>query len=69
MDLDFRKIRQKPDPAAGACGADSRCDQAALSDNDLEQVSGSGETGVPTMNPEVLLGRHARPDDAEERMP
>ena len=33
----------------------------ALADDDLEMVSAAGETGVPTVNPEVLLGWHALP--------
>ena len=40
-----------------------------LSDDDLAQVSAAGETTVPTMNPEVLLGRHARPDNPRENEP
>lgn len=35
----------------------------ALADDDLEMVSAAGDTGVPTVNPEVLLGWHALPDD------
>ena len=40
-----------------------------LSDDDLAQVSAAGETTIPTMNPEVLLGRHARPDNPEDNRP
>ena len=38
----------------------------ALSDADLALVNAAGEGCVPTMNPEVLLGRHDIPMEDEE---
>ena len=45
-------------------GVEARYD-GALADDDLELVSAAGEACVPAENPEVLLGRHARPDGRE----
>ena len=64
---DFHGLRQSLRPEAVSCDAEDRCDKAVLSDDDLELVNAAGDTCVPTMNPEVLLGRHARPTDIEER--
>ena len=61
---DDQKLRKKT-----RLDASNRDAKAALSDDDLAQVSAAGETTVPTMNPEVLLGRHARPDITEENKP
>ena len=67
--FDFQKFRQNPKLAAITRDVENRYDKAALSDDDLELVSAAGETTVPTMNPEVLLGKHARPDNPEENRP
>ena len=67
--LDDQKSRQNPKPAAITRDTESRSDKSALSDNALEQISAAGEATVPTMNPEVLLGRHARPDNTEDNKP
>jgi len=40
-----------------------------LSDDDLEQVSAAGDTTVPVMYPDVLLGRHDIPNDTERKKP
>lgn len=61
---DDQKLRKKT-----RLDASNRDAKAALSDDDLEQVSAAGETTVPTMEPEVLLGRHARPDNPEDNRP
>ena len=67
--FDFQKFRQNPKLAAITSDVENRYDKAALSDDDLELVSAAGETTVPTMNPDVLLGKHARPDNPEENRP
>ena len=67
--FDFQKFRQNPKLEAITSDVENRYDKAALSDDDLELVSAAGETTVPTMNPEVLLGKHARPDNTEENRP
>ena len=61
---DDQKLRKKT-----RLDASNRDAKAALSDDDLAQVSAAGETTVPTMNPDVLLGRHARPDNPRENEP
>ena len=67
--FDFQKFQQNSRLAAITRDVESRYDKADLSDDDLELVSAAGVTTVPTMNPEVLLGRHARPDNTEENKP
>ena len=67
--FDFQKFQQNPKLAGIVRETEGRYAKAALSDDDLELVSAAGETTVPTMNPEVLLGRHARPDNPEENRP
>ena len=67
--FDFQKFQHNPKLDAITRDVESRYDKAALSDDDLELVSAAGDTIVPTMNPEVLLGRHARPDNTEENKP
>ena len=67
--FDYQKFQQNPRLAGVVRDVESRYDKAALSDDDLELVSAAGEAAVPTMNPEVLLGRHARPDNTEENKP
>lgn len=52
LDFDCLKVQQNPKQAAATCG------KAVLSDDDLENVSGAGDAFVPTVNPEVMLGRH-----------
>ncbi len=66
---DYRTVQQKPDPAAVPGDAESRRDKTALSDDDLGHVSAAGDAAVPTMNPEVLLGRHPIPNDTRENRP
>ena len=66
---DDQKIRNKPRPEALTRDAESRCDQSALSENLLGQVSAAGDTTIPTMCPDVLLGRHDIPSDARENKP
>ena len=60
---------QKPDDQIVPHAAEDCSHKAILSDDDLEHVSAAGDATVPTMNPEVLLGRHARPDNTEENKP
>ena len=67
--FDFQKFQQNPRLADVISDVESRYTKVALSDDDLELVSAAGETTVPTMEPEVLLGRHARPDNMEENNP
>ena len=67
--FDFQKFQQNPRLADVISDVESRYTEVALSDDDLELVSAAGETTVPTMEPEVLLGRHARPDNMEENKP
>ena len=67
--FDFQKFQQNPKLAGIVRETEGRYAKAALSDDDLELVSAAGETIVPTMNPEVLLGKHARPDNTEENRP
>lgn len=67
--IDSQELQQNPKPAEIARDVESCCDKAALSDEELSRVSAAGTVYVPTMNPEVLLGRHAIPDGAEERRP
>lgn len=67
--FDFQKFQQNPRLTDIVHDVESRYDKAALSDDELELVSAAGETTVPTMNPEVLLGRHARPDNPDENNP
>ena len=67
--IDSPLPRHKPEPSAIAPDGESRCDKTALSDEDLEQISAAGEATVPTANPEILLGRHDIPNDAEEHTP
>ena len=66
---DFQKFQQNPKLAGIVRETEGRYAKAALSDDDLELVSAAGEITVPTMNPEVLLGKHARPDNPEENRP
>ena len=67
--FDFQKFQQNPRLAGVIRDVEGRYAGTALSDDDLELVSAAGETTVPTMNPDVLLGRHARPDNTEENRP
>ena len=67
--FDFQKFQHNPKLDAITREVESRYDKAALSDDDLELVSAAGVATVPTMNPEVLLGKHARPDNPEENRP
>ena len=67
--FDFQKFQQNPKLAGIVRETEGRYAKTTLSDDDLELVSAAGETIVPTMNPEVLLGKHARPDNTEENRP
>ena len=67
--FDFQKFQQNPKLAGIVRETEGRYAETALSDDDLELVSAAGETTVPTMNPEVLLGMHARPDNPEDNRP
>ena len=67
--FDFQKFQQNPKLAAITRETEGRYAKAALPDDDLELVSAAGDATVPTMDPEVLLGRHARPDDPGENRP
>ena len=67
--FDFQKFQQNPKLAGIVRETEGRYAKAALSDDDLGLVSAAGETTVPMMNPEVLLGRHARPDNPRENEP
>ena len=67
--FDFQKFQQNPKLAGIVRETEGRYAKAALSDDDLEKISAAGDATVPTMNPEVLLGRHARPDNTEENKP
>ena len=65
--FDDQKMMQNPNQKAR--DAECCCDKSALSEEELGKVSAAGDATVPTMNPEVLLGRHARPDNREENKP
>ena len=67
--FDFQKFQRNPRLDAITRDVESRYDNAALSDDDLAQVSAAGEATVPTMNPEVMLGRHALPDNMDDNNP
>ena len=67
--FDFEKLQQNPKPAAIPSNVESCSDNAALSDDDLELVSAAGDATVPTMHPDVLLGRHDIPADTRENKP
>ena len=67
--LDCQTPQQNPTPATVNNEIETHCDQTALSDADLGQVSAAGDATVPTMDPEVLMGRHALPSDTVERKP
>lgn len=67
--FDFQKFQRNPKLAAITRDVESRYDKAALSDDDLELVSAAGETSMPTMNPDFLLGRHEIPTDDQECKP
>ena len=60
--FDLHRFQQNPKLAVITRDVESRYDKAALPDEDLEVT-------VPTMTPEVLLGRHARPGNTEENKP
>ena len=67
--FDFQKFQQNPKLAGIVRETEGRYAKVALSDDDLELISAAGVTTVPTVHPEVLLGRHARPDNTEENRP
>ena len=67
--FDFQKFQQNPKLAGIVRETEGRYAKAALSDDDLELVSAAGEATVPTMNPEVMLGRHALPDNMDDNNP
>ena len=65
----FENPKKQQTPGQKLSDAESRCDKSVLSDEELGQVSAAGDGTVPTMNPEVLLGRHALPADPQESDP
>ena len=65
--FDFQKFQQNPKLAGIVRETEGRSPKAALSDDDLAHVSAAGEGTVPTMNPEIMLGRHDIPEDTGER--
>lgn len=67
--FDFQKFQHNQKLDAITRDVESRYDKAALSDDDLELVSAAGVITVPTMRPDVLLGRHELPDNTEENRP
>lgn len=67
--FDFQKFQKNPKLAGVIKDVESRYEKADLSDDDLELVSAAGDSTVPCVNPDVLLGRHASPDDTRENEP
>ncbi|MBR6571085.1 MAG: hypothetical protein IKK75_11605 [Clostridia bacterium] len=67
--FDYQKFQQNPNLDTITREVESRYDKAALSDDDLAQVSAVGVATVPTMHPEILLGRHELPDTTDENRP
>lgn len=67
--FDFQRFQQNPKLAAIIRDVESRYSKESLSDEDLSRINAAGDTSVPTMDPEVLLGRHSFPDDIKERRP
>lgn len=67
--VDCRKSKQNSQPAPLTCNAESHCDKVALSEAELGQVNAAGDTTIPTMYPNVLLGRHDNPADTKENNP
>ena len=65
--FDYQKFQHNPKLDAITRDVESRYEKAALSDDDLAHVSAAGEGTVPTMNPEIMLGRHEVPEDTGER--
>ena len=59
---------QKAKPKRVIRSVERQCSRT-LSDDELLMVSAAGDATVPTMHPETLLGRHARPDNTEENRP
>ena len=67
--LDFQKFQQNPRLAAIIRDVESRYAKTALSDDDLDLVSAAGDTTVPTMHPDMLIGIHDILADIEENKP
>ena len=67
--FDFQKFQQNPKLTAIIRDVESLYTKAALSDHDLELVSAAGDTTIPTMYPDVLLGRHDIPTGTKENNP
>jgi len=67
--FDYQKFQHNPKLDAITYDVESRYNKAVLSDNDLELVSAAGVTTVPTMHPEMLLGRHDIPGNTEGNKP
>ena len=65
--FDYQRFRHNPRLDAITRDVENRYNKVILSDDDLADVSAAGDVTVPTMNPEIMLGRHALPDDAGER--
>lgn len=62
--LDFQRFQQNPKLGA-LIGDVERRYASEVNDDDLEMVSAAGEDTIPTVRPEPLLGRHARPSGEE----
>ena len=67
--FDYQKFQHNPKLDAIAYDVESRYNKATLSDDDLELVSAAGVTTVPTMHPEMLMGRHDIPGNTEGNKP
>ena len=64
-----KRPQQKLRQAAVPRQEERCCEKAPLSEEDLSRVSAAGDASVPTMNPDVLLGRHDIPADTKEHRP
>ena len=67
--FDCQKNQHDPKLDATTRDAEEGCDKAALSEAELGRVSAAGEATIPTMYPDVLLGRHDIPADMKENKP
>ena len=64
--FDYQRFQKNSRLEAMLAEAEERY-AGGLTDEALELVSAAGEATVPTMNPEILLGRHSIPEDVQER--
>ena len=67
--FDFQKSRRDSQLDAITSETESREAKTALSDDELGLVSAAGSAGVPTVNMEVILGRHDLSADVKEHRP